>query len=99
MRREDISPKAIGFLSSHLDGFPRLEIEEIHAGTLTGSRSGALTGLTIGAGAGVSLGTRTRRLSGSPISAIELSRVVIGHRELLGPLSCPFIAKFVPRRH
>jgi hypothetical protein len=38
----------------------------------------------IGAGAGVSSGTRTRRLSGSPISAIELSRVVIGHNDLPG---------------
>jgi hypothetical protein len=36
----------------------------------------------IGVNAGVSSGTRTRRLSGSPISAIELSRVVIGHNDL-----------------
>ena len=86
MGRENISPKAIGLLSSHFDGFPSLEMEEIHAGsrcgTLMGSRSGTLTGSTIGVGAGVSSGIRTRRLSGSPISAIELSRVVIGHNEL-----------------
>src|SRR6476659_4105830 len=89
MGRENISPKAIGLLSSHLDGFPSLEIEEIHTGSrcgiLTGSRSGTLTGSTIGAGAGVSSGTRTRRLSGSPISAIDLSRVLIGHNELPSP--------------
>jgi hypothetical protein len=47
-----------------------------------GSRSGTLTGSTIGVRAGVSSGIRTRRLCGSPISAIELSRVVIGHNEL-----------------
>ena len=67
---------------------PSLEIEEIHAGSrsgiLTGSRSGILTGSIIG-GAGVSSGTRTRRLSGSPISAIELSRVVVGHDKLPRP--------------
>ena len=44
--RENISPKAIGLLSSHFDGFPSLKIEEIHAGSrcgiLTGSRSGTL---------------------------------------------------------
>jgi hypothetical protein len=33
-------------------------------------------------GAGVSLGIRTRRLSGAPISAIELSSVLIGHDSL-----------------
>ena len=49
-----------------------------------GSRSGILTGSIIGC-AGVSSGTRTRRLSGSPISAIELSRVVVGHDELPRP--------------
>ena len=67
--------KAIGLLRSHFDGFPSLDIEEIHtgsrSGTLTGSRSGTLTGSIIGVGAGVSSGTRTRRLSGSPISAID----------------------------
>jgi hypothetical protein len=36
----------------------------------------------VGAGAGVSSGTRTRRRSGWPISAIKLSRVVIGHNDL-----------------
>jgi hypothetical protein len=86
MARENISPKAIGLLSSHFDGFACLDIEEIHtgsrSGTLTGSRSGTLTGSISGAGAGVSSGTRTRRLSGSPISAIKLSRVVIGHNDL-----------------
>src|SRR4029079_6424566 len=88
MGRKNISPKAKRLLRSHFDGFPGLEIEEIHAGSrsgiLTGSRSGILTGSIIGC-ARVSSGTRTRRLSGSPISAIELSRVVVGHDKLPRP--------------
>src|ERR1700730_8761389 len=104
MGRENISPKAIGLLSSHFDGFACLDIEEIHtgsrSGTLTGSRSGTLNGSMIGVGAGVSSGTRTRRLSGSPLSAIELSRVVIGHNVYLALIrmvvGCPISLMPIP---
>src|SRR5262249_22777164 len=72
--REDISPQAVGLLSSHFDGLTGLDVEEIHAGsrsgTLTRSRLGTLTGSIFG-DAGVSSGTRPRGLSGSPISAID----------------------------
>jgi hypothetical protein len=63
---ESISPEAIGRLRSNFDLFASLDIKKIHAG----SRSGILTGST-GAGNGASLGTRMRRRSGLPISAMS----------------------------
>ena len=51
--------------------FPGLNIEEIHAGSRSGTLTGNLGSGTIGVCAGVSSGTRTRRLSGTPISAID----------------------------
>ena len=73
MRRKNVSPKAISLLGANFDSFPGPNIEEVHAGSRSGTLTGVLGAGAMRSGAGASLGTRTRRFSGSPISAIASS--------------------------
>src|SRR5262249_27794769 len=74
VRRENIAPKAKRQLCADLDPVPGSDVEEIHAGSFSGTLTRALrSGTTNRRGAGCSSGTSTRRLSGLPISAIDHS--------------------------
>jgi hypothetical protein len=77
MRWENIAPKAKCDLCAYLDVVPGFDVEEIHTGWSSGTLTGGLrSGTTTGEGAGCSSGTRMRRFSGFPISAIGYSFLI-----------------------